>query len=286
MVSADDVAAHGGWYCISVSGDTAGPYHLKLNTTRPKLEGTAQEQTIFLDFDGARLDPTVFATAGLPITPGIRTTSALRAFMKSWNLPASASQTVADAIAAKVRQQLQGDLSKHGISPRFRVRILSSEHNTDPGLGENIDRVIIGGTIDETGLPTLGVTSSIDPGNFNTADTSIVLLDLLSGPKSDTISLNHYMNASSDRIAFVSTVVANLVSHEIGHALGNWHTATDGTSTLMDNDSTFLSIGPDGIGGTSDDDAPQSFGVNSFSDADGLTGLEDTANRSAWALSH
>lgn len=164
-------------------------------------------------------------------------------------LPASAEKPLADAITADVRRRLQTDLAGSGINKRFGVRVLSSEHGADPGDAKNVDRVVIGGTIEETGLPTLGVTSSIDPGNFDTSDTSIVLLDLLNGPADDTVSLNHYMKPSSDRITFISTVVSNLVSHEIGHALGNWHTATDGTSTLMDNDSMFLGMGPDGIDG-------------------------------------
>ncbi|MFH9090733.1 PPC domain-containing protein [Streptomyces sp. NPDC017673] len=284
-ISLDDVAAEDGWYCVAVSGDTRGPYRLRLLATRPRLEGTGDEQTIFLDFDGARIDPSVFASSGLPVTPGLRTTSPLSAFLGAWGLPASAEKPLADAITADVRRRLGTDLASSGINKRFGVRVLSSEHDADPGDAKNVDRVVIGGTIEETDLPTLGVTSSIDPGDFDTSDTSIVLLDLLSGPAGDTISLNHYMKPTSDRITFISTVVSNLVSHEIGHALGNWHTATDGTSTLMDNDSTFLGTGPDGVGGTADDDVPQSFGTDAFTDADGLTGVEDTAVRTAYALS-
>ncbi|MEU1163546.1 PPC domain-containing protein, partial [Streptomyces sp. NPDC005921] len=181
-VSLDDVAAEDGWYCVAVSGDTRGSYRLRLLTTRPRLEGTGDEQTIFLDFDGARMDPSVFASSGLPVTPGLRTTSPLRAFLDAWGLPASADKPLADAITADVRRRLQTDLAGSGINKRFGVRILSSEHDADPGDAKNVDRVVIGGTIEETGLPTLGVTSSIDPGNFDTSDTSIVLLDLLSGP--------------------------------------------------------------------------------------------------------
>lgn len=284
-VSLDDVAAEDGWYCVAVSGDTRGAYRLKLLTTRPSLEGTGQEQTIFLDFDGARIDPSVFASSGLPVTPGPRTTSALRAFLAAWGLPRSAEKPLADAITAQVRRSLRSGLGAAGITKRSGVRILSSAHDADPGDAKNVHRVVVGGTIAETGLPTLGITSSIDPGNFDTADTSIVLLDLLSGPAGDSISLNHYMTSSSDRIKFVSTVVTNLVAHEIGHALGNWHTATDGTSTLMDNDDTFLGTGPDGVGGTEDDESPQTFGTDAFSDADGLTGVENTAVRTAYALS-
>lgn len=285
-LSLDDVAAEDGRYCVAVSGDTHGTYRLKLLTTRPHLEGTGDTQTIFLDFDGARIDPSVFASSGLPVTPGTRTTSALSTFLDAWGLPPSEEEPLADAITADVRRRLQADLEAAGINRRFGVNILNSEHDADPGDAKNVNRVVIGGTIAETGLPTLGVTSSIDPGNFDTSDTSIVLLDLLSGPAEDTISLNHYMRSSSDKIKFISTVVANLATHEIGHALGNWHTATDGTSTLMDNDDTFLGVGHDGVGGTADDDAPQSFGTDAFTDADGLTGVENTAVRTAYALSH
>ncbi|MDX3054328.1 PPC domain-containing protein [Streptomyces sp. NE06-03E] len=284
-ISLDDVAATDGWYCIAVSGDTRGSYRLKTLVTRPHLEGRGQEQTIFLDYDGARIDPSVFASSGLPVTPGLRTTSPLSAFLDAWGLPAGAKEPLADAITANVRQKLQTDLEDSGINQRLGVRILDSVHDPDPGVAKDVDRVVIGGTIEETDLPTLGVTSSIDPGNFDASDTSIVMLDLLSGPAEDSISLNHYLTPSSDRITFISTVVANLVSHELGHALGNWHTAADGTSTLMDNDDTFLSMGADGVGGTADDDAPQTFGTDTFTDADGLTGMQDAAVRTAYALS-
>lgn len=284
-ISFDHIAARTGRYCIAVSGDTAGVYRLKVLVTRPNLESTNRVQTIFLDFDGALLDPSIFSSSGLEPTPGARKTSPLGAFLEAWGLEPGEEGILADAITAKVRRTMEADLAESGRNKRFGVRILSSFHDADPAESENVSRVIIGGTIDETGLPTLGVTSSIDPGNFDPRDTSIVLLDVLSGPKADPSSLNHFMNPSSDRVSFISTVVSNLISHEVGHALGNWHVEKNEVATLMDNDSTFLSVGPDGIGGTVDDDEPQTFGTDVFSGADGLTGTEDSLTRSSFGLS-
>lgn len=56
-LSADDIADRTGVYRIRVSGDVTGSYTLTVVTTRPNLERTGRVQTIVLDFDGARLDP-------------------------------------------------------------------------------------------------------------------------------------------------------------------------------------------------------------------------------------
>ena len=40
----------------------------------------------------------------------------------------------------------------------------------------------MGGTIAESGISTIGIAESIDPGNFETDETALVLLDSLSEP--------------------------------------------------------------------------------------------------------
>lgn len=113
------------------------------------------------------------------------------------------------------------------------------------------------------------------------------MLDVLSGPAGNASSLNHYLTPAGDRIAYIARGVANLVSHEIGHTVGSWHTESgNALATLMDNDSSFSDPGPDGIGGTADDPAPQTFGVDRFSTVEGLSGTENSLVRTAFGLSH
>ncbi|WP_160161525.1 pre-peptidase C-terminal domain-containing protein [Embleya hyalina] len=287
-LSADDIADRTGVYRVRVSGDVTGSYTLTVLTTRPNLERTGRVQTIVLDFAGARLDPSIFAGAGLPpVAAGPRATSPMRSFLDGWGLDASDELPLSDAITAAVRRSVQADVDASNVNHRFAVRVLNGARDPEPADPSDVDHVIVGGTVAETGLPTLGVSTSIDTGNFDTQDTSIIMLDVLSGSADNTSSLNHYMTPQSNRIAYISRVIANLVSHEIGHSVGNWHTTSDdGVFGLMDHDKSFMDPGPDGIGGTFDDPAPQHFGVDTFSPADGLSGTEDTLTRTAFGLSH
>ena len=72
---------------------------------------------------------------------------------------------------------------------------------------------------------------------------ALVLLDLLSDPgdlDEAPYSLNSYMNTSSDRVAFVSQAVGNVVAHEVGHMIGNFHTdSLNETPCLMDEGGVF-----------------------------------------------
>ena len=54
----------------------------------------------------------------------------------------------------------------------------------------------------------------------------MVLLDVLSGSPDDwgDASLNSYLKKNSDRLAFVGHALGNVISHEVGHLIGNWHT--------------------------------------------------------------
>ena len=85
-------------------------------------------------------------------------------------------------------------------------------------------RVIVGGTIAESGLSTIGIAQSIDPGNFETEETAFVLLDVLSGPAGDDASLNTYLTPASDRVAFVGHALGNVIAHEAGHMFGSGNT--------------------------------------------------------------
>ena len=109
----------------------------------------------------------------------------------------------------------------------------------------------------------------------------MVLLDIMSGPPTARSSLNRFPLAPGINILeLIGTGVGNVVSHEIGHLIGNWHTERlfgpppnimDFGGDLANN----IGIGPDGIFGSADD-LEVDFGHDNFAQHEGFTGLEDT----------
>ncbi len=277
------VAEEPGWYAVSVSLGS-GPYELLLEAYRPGTQGERVAQTIYLDFDGARLNTNIFGG------PGVRTLSPLSSFLAGWGLPASAEDAVIDAIIAEVRENIRQDLIDYGLNDQVAVKILNSRDNRDQFGRENISRVIVGGTIEESGIPTIGVAQSIDPGNFGTEETALVLLDILSGPVAEwgDASLNYYLTPASDKIGFIGQAVGNVVSHEVGHYVGSFHVDQfNDILNLMDQGGNFpllYGVGPDGVGGTADD-PDVDFAEDIYNPNEGFTGLEDTLNNTAWGFS-
>lgn len=138
---------------------------------------------------------------------------------------------------------------------------------------------------------TIGAAESVDPGNFATDESAVVLLDGLSeaagagwelGP-----SLNNYLMPGSQRISFVGRAIGNVASHEAGHLIGSFHTdQSNGAANLMDNGGNsplMFGVGIDGKGGTADD-VDVDFGKDIYSPSEGLGGLQDTRSVTAFGL--
>ena len=183
---------------------------------------------------------------------GVRTLSPLS---RSWTvgLPNADRNAVINRVIATVRENIRTDLIQKGLNDRVRVKIRNSRDHRDPFGHRNVSRVIVGGTIEQSGIPTIGIASSIDPGNFEGADQALVLLDVLSGPDDDDASLNFYLDNSSNRVKFVGTALGNVVSHEIGHYIGSFLSTSSRRLNLMDQGGDFpllYGVGDDGIGGT------------------------------------
>ncbi|MGW3608148.1 hypothetical protein [Micromonospora sp. NPDC005161] len=113
-----------------------------------------------------------------------------------------------------------------------------------------------------------------------------MLLDVLSDPSGEA-SLNTYMTAASDRIAFVGQAVGNVTAHEAGHFFGNWHVDQfNEQANIMDqggNPALMFGVGADNIGGTADD-PDVDFGEDLLNPGEGFTGIEDTATRIEFAV--
>ncbi|MET7401718.1 PPC domain-containing protein [Dactylosporangium sp. NPDC005572] len=275
------VAAKAGRYSVEVGG-LAGNYDITTEAYRPGPEARDQGtvQTLFLDFDGARINTAIFGG------PGVRQLSPLAGFLGRWGLTAADENKVIDATVAAVRENTITDMKARGTDPRFGLKILNSRDNPDAFGQPNVHRIVVGGTIDESGIDTIGIAQYIDPGNYATEDSAIVLLDILSDP-SGPASLNTYITPASNKIKFIGRALGNVITHEAGHLYGNFHTdPLNSTPNLMDAGGAFpglFGVGPDNVGGTADD-VDYDFGDDEFYPGEGLAGTEDTLNTAAWGL--
>ena len=258
---------------------------MTVKANRPGPEAKKVTQRIFIDVDGADVDPAIFP--GYSAT-GVRKLSPLSAFTSAWGITTEAQrEALVDRIVATVTENLQGDFAGTGS----KVQILDSRADSDPFGQPDVSRIVIGGTKQELGLPALGISQTIDPGNFSTEDTAVVLLDSLSasGTAADQYSLNTYLRANSDRVKFVGTAIGNVASHEAGHYLGLFHAGGrvgDKLNLMMPGQVYYLAygVGPDQIGGTADD-TDVDYGVTAYGFETGFAGTEDCRTRIRWALS-
>ncbi len=278
----DHVATKAGWHYFGVA-EGSGAYDITVEGYRPPLQGDKPVQTLYLDFDGARVNTGVFGG------PGNRDLTALPAFLTSWGLTRADEDALIDAVVAEVTENLKHDLIESGLNNRFKLRVLNSKDHADPWGQKNVSRIVVGGTIDESGVDTIGIAQSIDPGNFETEETALVLLDVLSSPGSSTpASLNRYLTPASDRLAFVAQGLGNVIAHEGGHFFGDFHTDnSDALANLMDAGGAgfpvLFGVGPDGVGGTADD-VDVDFGESPFLPAEGFVGTEDTLGRIVFGI--
>ncbi|GHH47984.1 hypothetical protein [Lentzea cavernae] len=280
---ADFVAPKDGRYTVGVeNGD--GRYDVTVEAYRPgsELNPRPDVLTIFLDFDGARVNTRIYDPSG-----GNRDLSPLKKFLPGWGLTAADENAVIDGVVATVRENVEKDLAAKGTNKRFAVKVLNSRDHADPWGKPNVSRVVVGGSIAESGIQTVGIAQSIDAGNFGKEETSLVLLDILSAPSAQTgTSLNRYITPASDKIAFIGRAIGNITAHEAGHMSGSWHqdqfNALDAIMDQGGNPKGMFGVGPDAIGGTADD-VDVDFHEDVLNPGEGFTGIEDSLNRTAWA---
>jgi hypothetical protein len=280
----DHVARTTGMHFVEVTAGS-GLYTAEMELYRFGGAAEKTRQTVYLDFDGQRLNTNIFGGRG------VTTLSPMRAFLGRWGLSQAQERALAERIKTSVRENLEADLRASGISRWLDVEVVSSFDGPDRFGQAGVTRVIVGGTIPESGVQTIGVAQSIDPGNMVREESALVLLDAMSEPgnrRDRPYSLNSYLTARSDRLGFIGRAVGTIVAHEVGHVIGNWHVDEDNaTANVMDAGGNFaqmFGVGRDGIGGTADD-VDVDFGVDRFSPWEGFTGFEDTLSRSAWGLS-
>lgn len=277
------VAEEAGRYAVSTR-DGDGGYRMLLEVHRPGSESGRRPvtQTVFLDFDGERLNTGPFGGWG------VRRLAPLRSFLDRWGLDDEDLDAVIDQAVRTVKENVSRDLRERGLNDAFAIRILDSRHDADVFGAPHVSRVVVGGTIKQSGVPAISVSQSTDPGNYSHEETALVLLDVVSDPDPQAPdSFNAYLNdPAADRVQFVGTALGTLISHEIGHLLGSRHTEPfDDTPDVMDrggNPAVLYGVGPDGVGGTADD-VDVDFGVDQFDVFEGMAGLQNTLNNGAWS---
>jgi hypothetical protein len=293
-IGIDHVVGTEGRHAVIVSGRAGGRYRLQLQVLRPGPTGARNDRTqvLFLDFDGAVLD-----TRPLGGSDAAAIVSPLSRWLGRWGLEPDTENAVIDATIASFREDLERDLSERGpngdrdISGRggdFDVVVLNSRDHPDPGGDPDVSRVIVGGSVDETGLQTIGIAESIDVGNFDRSETAIVLLDSLSARRGPN-SLNSISRvARMPMTELVGRTLGTISAHEAGHFLGNWH--TDPTNDLLEvmdaggNIANFVGVGRDGRFGTRDD-VDIDFAPDQFFPQEGFSGRSDPVTRTSFALS-
>ncbi len=268
---------------IAVTGKE-GNYDSTIEVYRAGLQKEPRRsvQTIFLDFDGARVQTSKFGGAGK------REITRLSGFLGNWGLGPDDEDLLIDEIVEVVKENLSHDLIDLGLNNNFDVEIVDSRNNQVEFGNDLVSRVVIGGTIEELGVETVGIATSIDPGNFGHEEDAIVLLDNLSSPAPNPVSINTYLpENTTDKIKLIAQAIGNVVSHEAGHYLGNAHTDQfNESANIMDQGGNFsgtFGTGNDQLLGTSDD-IDVDFGLDIFVQNEGLTGTEDTLNNSAFGL--
>lgn len=278
------VAPATGTYTVVAHGE--GAYRIHVLSTRPRVDAfEGGRQTIFVDFDGATMDAAAIFGQG----NAVAVLSPLRAFLPRWGLAPTQESAVIDAVLANLRENLLDDLRRSSNNPDADLVLLNSRDDPDPFGTPGVSRLIIGGTIAESGLETIGLASSIDPGNFNLEDTAVILLDLLSEPAGDPNSLNQYaLGPGRAMVQLVGEAVGNITAHEAGHFLGLFHTDQfNSRPALQDaggNLDNTVGIGRDRAFGTADD-VDVDFAPDLFVPEELFIGTEDQANTVAFGIS-
>lgn len=269
------VATVAGTYRVRAVGVAGADYTLELRVFRPPLTNQVQPKTVFVDFDGATIDRSIFR-----LDPEMVTLSPLSAFLSGWGLSPADEDALIDAIMGSLAENIFADPRDFGPNGNFAIRLLNSRDHADPFGDPTVSRLIIGGSQSELGLATIGIAQSLDPGNFEGSETGVVLLDRLSGPITDPDSLNGFPRAPGVSILdFVALALGNIAAHEAGHYTGNFHTEQfNATANLMDRGGNLpntLGLGPDGIFGSADD-VDVDFGEDLYVPTEGFTGFENT----------
>ena len=293
------ITTSGRYYFRVADGNSA--YSLRLRAMRNTIEAEpiGTKQVLYLDFNGATFNPAVFGGPAIS-----RRIPSLIETLEPYGFTLSQENELIDKIVAKVKEDYIGSLpaaggngyfAQDGRPGSFDIDIRNSRDHADPWGLPNVSRVIVGGSVFNLLINTIGIAQSVDVGNFDRRETAIVLPDALffNGAPAAFLVQNDPrfipMSPSSSLVDMLSTSLATVISHEAGHFLGGIHQSpTNLTRTIMDSGSgpfsqTLYSVGLDGIFGTPDD-FDIDFGRDRYSPFEFFTGTVNHAGTMAFNL--
>jgi hypothetical protein len=100
---ADHVASVNGTHYVAVTAGS-GEYEVIVQANRPPLERELIPQVVFLDFDGAQVDMSIFVE--IDPSPGVRTLSPFSTFLHQWGLSPADEPALVAQIVRTVRENL------------------------------------------------------------------------------------------------------------------------------------------------------------------------------------
>lgn len=301
---AAQVVPHTGTYHLIVAPSNGSVnYTAGLRVYRPVSESLpiGAQQTIYLDFEGGFYPTSIFPGSINPL--GIIRFTSLRSNLGFLGLQDASDATYNELINKAVSQVendflsvvlegQNGNFDASGTPGEFAVNILNSRDvqlglYSEPALDDPlVTRLFIGGTILDGGIDgILGIAQSLDIGNFDMSEYSILPIDFFL----DASTIFPISNSSSVLDA-VARRIGTTASHEAGHTFGLRHlNGSNSVGAIMDDPGTRrdefrLGVGPDGIFGTIDDTTSE-FAYDQFSLNEGLFGYQDTPNSLAYSLS-
>ena len=154
------------------------------------------------------------------------------------------------------------------------------ENAVRPWNDTTSSQVFVMGTQVQVAISTIGISESIDPGNFDSYEQAIVLLDTIA-----TTTTSEDVELNGEQFDLVGEVLASVIAHEIGHFTGAYH--VDFFNERLDVMDQFytLGLGPDGVFNTRDDRRDSRvFGKDQYSTLEGFKGEEDTGAVIYWGV--
>ncbi|MFP6580990.1 MAG: hypothetical protein VCD00_00375 [Candidatus Hydrogenedentota bacterium] len=311
------VIGESGTYRIAFMGSAPIGYQMDLRAYRPGLEEDNSKQGIFVTFGTVQqiYDPdteeiTTFIGGPIEFNPSVYNIPDLGLIYNDNDLLISSMAVFLDPLGLPVGNDDEL-LSSYFALLSGIFQVIGNHFPNDielrvgppPEPGdilyearfEDFAEILVGGKIEETGIFTVGLSQTIDPGNYLTSEQAFVLLDIISEEAplipffsitgaGDEIDAQRRFQA---QVKMYSTIIGNIVAHEAGHFLGAFHTNNaNQTWELMDAGSSFSQIagvGPDGIFNTFDDDQ-FTYGIDEYQPGELFTGFEDTEAVVFWGV--
>ena len=297
---AHSVVPHDGTYYLVIAPSTTSQnYTAGLRVYRPVAESLpiGAQQTVYVDFEGGTYPTSLFPGSVNPL--GIIRFTDMRQNLGFLGLQDADYDELVDKIMLQMEQDFlsvinegqNGNYNTSGNPGEFGIRLLNSRDAArglypEPSLDDPlVTRIFVGGTVLDAGIDgILGIAQSLDIGNFDMSENSIMPIDFFL----PAATIFPIANGASVLDA-VARRIGTTASHEAGHTFGLRHqNGNNAVGAIMDDpgirrDEFRLGVGPDLIFGT-EDDTTSEFAYDQYSLNEGLFGFQDSPNTLAFSL--